>query len=169
MPSRAAAQRSPETPGSAIISLSDAEASFLTTLAASGKQIFATKDGYDVLGKGKATRDALARLVDKGWLERIEKGKYLIIPLEAGPDRTWTEDAHVIAGHLVSPSMVSHWSALNYWNLTEQIPRVTYVQTTARKENRRPRVLGMQFRIVRVKSRKLPAGESRSISRRKGC
>ena len=153
MPSRAAAQRSPETPGSAIISLSDAEASFLTTLAASGKQIFATKDGYDVLGKGKATRDALARLVDKGWLERIEKGKYLIIPLEAGPDRTWTEDAHVIAGHLVSPSMVSHWSALNYWNLTERVPRVTYVQTTARKENRRPRVLGMHFRIVRVKSR----------------
>ena len=39
-----------------IISLSDAEASFLTTLAASGKQIFVTKDGYDVLGKGKATR-----------------------------------------------------------------------------------------------------------------
>ena len=73
-----------------------------------------------------------ARLVDKGWLERIEKGKYLIVPLEAGPDRTWTEDAHVIAGHLVSPSMVSHWSALNYWNLTEQVPRVTYVQTTAR-------------------------------------
>ena len=137
-----------------IISLSDAEASFLTTLAASGKQIFVTKDGYDLLGKGKTTRDALARLVDKGWLERIEKGKYLIVPLEAGPDRTWTEDAHVIAGHLVSPAMVSHWSALNYWNLTEQVPRVTYVQTTARKENRRPRVLGMQFRIVRVKPRK---------------
>ena len=137
-----------------IISLSDAEASFLTTLAASGKQIFVTKDGYDVLGKGRATRDALARLVDKGWLERIEKGKYLIVPLEAGPDRTWTEDAHVIAGHLVSPAMVSYWSALNYWNLTEQVPRITYVQTTARKENRRPRVLGMQFRIVRVKPRK---------------
>ena len=137
-----------------IISLSDAEASFLTTLAASGKQIFATKDAYDLLGKAKATRDALGRLVDKGWLERIEKGKYLIVPLEAGPDRTWTEDAHVIAGHLVSPGMVSYWSALNYWNLTEQVPRVTYVQTTARKENRRPRVLGMQFRIVRVKPRK---------------
>ena len=137
-----------------IISLSDAEASFLTTLAASGKQIFAMKDGYDMLGEGKPTRDALERLVEKGWLERIEKGKYLIVPLEAGPDRTWTEDAHVIAGHLVSPSMVSYWTALNYWNLTEQVPRVTYVQTTARKENRRPQVLGMRFRIVRVKARK---------------
>ena len=90
-----------------IISLSDAEASFLTTLAASGKQIFVTKDGYDLLGKSKATRDALARLVNKGWLERIEKGKYLIVPLEAGPDRTWDRGRHVIAGHLVSPAMVS--------------------------------------------------------------
>ena len=60
---------------------------------------------------------------------RIEKGKYLIVPLEAGPERIWTEDAHVIAGHLVSPAMVSHRSALGYWNLTEQVPRVTYVQT----------------------------------------
>ena len=137
-----------------IISLSDAEASLLTTLAANGKQIFVTKDGYDMLGEGKPTRDVLARLVNKGWLERIERGKYLIVPLEAGPDRTWTEDAHVIAGHLVSPAMVSHWSALDYWNLTGQIPRITYVQTTARKESRSPRVLGMRFRIVRVKARK---------------
>jgi len=137
-----------------IISLSDTEASFLTTLAASGKQIFATKDAYDVLGEGKATRDALARLVDKGWLERLEKGKYLIVPLEAGPNRTWTEDAYVIAGHLVSHGTVGYWSALNYWNLTEQVPRVTYVQTTARKERRTPQVLGMRFRIVRVKPRK---------------
>ena len=143
-----------------IISLSDAEASFLTTLAASGKQIFATKDAYDVLGEGKACRDALSRLVDKGWLERLEKGKYLIVPLEAGPNRTWTEDAYVIAGHLVSHAMVGYWSALNYWNLTEQIPRVTYVQTTARKERRTPQVLGMRFRIVRVKPRKFFGGHA---------
>jgi len=143
-----------------IISLSDAEASFLTTLAARGKEIFTTEDAYEELGEGKATRDALDRLVEKGWLERIEKGKYLIVPLEAGPDRTWSEDAHVLAGHLVSPSMVAYWSALNYWNLTEQVPRITYVQTTARKENRRPTVLGMKFRIVRVKPDKFFGGHS---------
>ena len=137
-----------------IISLSDAEASFLTTLAARGKDVFSTRNAYDILGEGKATRDTLERLVEKGWLERIEKGKYLIVPLEAGPDRIWTEDAFVIAGHLVRPSMVAYWSALNYWNLTEQVPRVTYVQTTGRKENRAPKVLGMQFRIVRVKDEK---------------
>lgn len=142
-----------------IISLSNAEASLLTTLAAEGKDIFTSEDAYEVLGEDRATRDALERLVDKGWLERIERGKYLIVPLEAGPDRTWTEDAYVIAGHLVSPSMVAYWSALNYWNLSEQVPRITYVQTTARKENRRPTVLGMKFRIVRVKGEKFFGGQ----------
>jgi len=141
-----------------IISLSDAEASFLTTQAARGEQVFTTEDAYEELGEGRSTRDLLDRLVEKGWLERIEKGKYLIVPLEAGPDRTWSEDAHVIAGHLVSPSMVAYWSALNHWNLTEQVPRITYVQTTARKENRRPTVLGMKFRIVRVKPEKFFGG-----------
>jgi len=134
-----------------IISLSDTEASLLTTLAAAGNDIFRVRDAYQVLGKGRSTRDTLERLVNKGWLGRVEKGKYLIVPLAAGPERTWTEDAFVIARHLVRPSMVAYWSALNYWNLTEQVPRVTYIQTTARKENRRPSVLGMQFQIVRIK------------------
>jgi predicted transcriptional regulator of viral defense system len=96
--------------------------------------------------------------VDKGWLERIERGKYLIVPLEAGPDRVWTEDALVLAGHLVNPSMVAYWSALSHWNLTDQVPRITYVQTPARKENRTPVVLGMRFRIVRVKEEKFFGG-----------
>lgn len=137
-----------------IISLSDSEASLLTTLAAEGKDIFTVRDAYRVAGEDRATRETLERLVEKGWLERIEKGKYLIIPLEAGPDRTWTHDAFAVAGHLVKPSMVAYWSALSYWNLTDQVPRITYVQTPARKENRTPEVLGMRFRIVRVKPRK---------------
>lgn len=149
-----------------IISLSDAEASLLTRLASDGKEIFTIRDAYDLLGEDRSTRDALERLVNKGWLERIEKGKYLIVPLEAGPDRTWSEDAYVIAGNLVDPSAIAYWSALSYWGLTEQVPRITYVQTTDRKENRRPSVLSMQFRIVRVKPRKFfgnrrePRGQS---------
>jgi predicted transcriptional regulator of viral defense system len=134
-----------------IISLSHTEASFLATLAAEGKNIFTTQDAYEVLAKGKPARDSLERLVHKGWLERIERGRYLIVPLEAGPERSWTEGAFVIAQHLVEPSAIGYWSALNHWNLTEQVPRVTHIQTTARKSNRKPNVLGMQFHIVRIK------------------
>ncbi len=141
-----------------IISLSHTEATFLTELAAKGKDIFTIRDAYQLLGQGKPTRDILERLVVKGWLERIERGKYLIVPLEAGPDRVWAEDALVLASHLVNPSMVAYWSALSHWNLTDQVPRVTYVQTPARKENRTPVVLGMRFQIVRVKEAKFFGG-----------
>ncbi|NJD18292.1 MAG: hypothetical protein FIA95_03290 [Gemmatimonadetes bacterium] len=108
-----------------IISLSHAEAAFLSGLAAEGKEIFTTRDAYRILRPGKPTRDTLGRLVDKGWLQRIERGKYLIVPLEAGPERVWTEDALVLAGHLVSPSLVAYWSALSRWSLTDHVPRVT--------------------------------------------
>jgi predicted transcriptional regulator of viral defense system len=146
-----------------IKSLSDAEASLLTELAGNGKEIFTTRDAYRILGPGKPTRDALERLVDKGWLQRIEKGKYLIVPLEAGPDRVWTEDALVIAGHLVSPSLVAYWSAMRYWGFSDQVPRVTYVQTPVRKENRTPLVQGMRFRIVRVKEDKFFGGHTARV------
>ena len=139
------------------MNLSSVDATLLTTLAAAGKQIFITEDAYalpGLAGTRRAVRDQIGRLVKKGWLERLEKGKYLIVPLDAGPERTWTEDAHVIAHHLVKPGQVAYWSALHYWNLTEQVPRTTLVQTTARKENRSPVVLGMRFRVVRVKPRK---------------
>ena len=143
-----------------IISLSNAEASLLTRLAERGKQIFDIADAHDAHGADTSPRGTLNRLVAKGWLERIERGKYLIVPLEAGPGRTWSEDPHVIARHLASPAMISYWSALHYWNLSEQIPRVTYVQTTARRENRSPTILGMRFRFVRVKPARFFGGHT---------
>lgn len=48
----------------------------------------------------------------------------------------------------------AYWSALHHWNLTEQVPRVTFVQTTARKFDRRKEVLGLRFRFVTVTPRK---------------
>lgn len=75
-------------------------------------------------------------------------------PLKAGPERQWTEDAYVLATYLIDPSAIAYWSALHHWNMTEQFPRVTYVQSTARKFTRRKEVLGIRFRFVRVTSRK---------------
>ena len=71
-----------------------------------------------------------------------------------GPQREWSEDAFVLAMHLVRPASVAYWSALNYWNLTEQVPRVTYVQTTAKKHKRRIEAVGLRFQIVTVTPRK---------------
>jgi len=95
----------------------------------------------------------LSRWEDRGLVERIERGKYLIIPLESEKGK-YTLHEFVIASHLVQPSAIAYWSALHYHGLTEQIPITVFVQTTARKKNRQLEVFGVDYRIVRVKPEK---------------
>lgn len=73
----------------------------------------------------------LLRSLKRGrWIRPIERGKYYILPLEAGPDAMWGVHEYVAASHLVSPHMISHWTAANYHGLTEQLPGTIYVTTT---------------------------------------
>lgn len=125
----------------------------LSRLSAQGKNVFTIDDARDAISINKRHLDNLLQsLLEKRWLERIERGKYLIIPLEAGPNRRWSEEAFVIASHLVEPYMVSYWSALNYWSLTEQIPATVFVQTPKRKPNKT--VLGVSFQFITLPEKK---------------
>lgn len=137
-----------------ITSLSSHEADLLLSLASEDKNIFTIQDAYRHWKDDPNTPFRLRNLEAKGWLERLERGKYLIVPFEAGPERQWTEDAYVLASYLIDPSAIAYWSALHHWNMTEQVPRVTYVQSTSRKFTPRKEVLGIRFRFVKVASRK---------------
>lgn len=137
-----------------ITSLSSEEADLLLSLASEEKTIFTIEDAYRHWKSDPSTPLRLHRLEAKGWLERLERGKYLIVPFEAGPERQWTEDAYVLASFLIDPSAVAYWSALHHWNMTEQVPRVIYVQSTSRKFTSRKEVLGIRFWFVKVASRK---------------
>jgi predicted transcriptional regulator of viral defense system len=62
----------------------------------------------------------LSKLAAGGWLLRLRRGLY------AGMGRLPGEvDVHpfAVATNLVSPSAISHWSALHHHGLTEQVPR----------------------------------------------
>lgn len=137
-----------------VANLGSRENEFLSTLAGNGKNIFTFRETSGFWGSPHNARIAIHRLLKKGWLKQIEKGKYLIVPLEAGRDRQWSEDPYVIAAELVQPAAISYWSAIRHWNWTEQIPRIVYVQTTKRKSNSRPKVLGVQYEFVTVDKRK---------------
>ncbi|MHA1278050.1 MAG: type IV toxin-antitoxin system AbiEi family antitoxin domain-containing protein [Candidatus Helarchaeota archaeon] len=96
----------------------------------------------------------LSRLEKKGWIERIEKGKYMIIPLGAEKGK-YTLNEFVIGAILVKPYCISYWSALHFYGLTEQIPNTVFIQTTARKKKQKIEVFGVRYRIVRIKRTKL--------------
>jgi len=95
----------------------------------------------------------LFRLEKQGLIERIEKGKYLIIPLNSEKGK-YTLHEFVIGSYLVKPYAISYWSALNYYGFTEQIPTTTFVQTTARKKKSQIEIFGVRYQIVRVKEKK---------------
>ncbi len=69
----------------------------------------------------------LNRMVKKGLLFRLEKGKYL-------PENDLKErDIYEIASHIIVPSYISLWSGLYIYSYTTQVPTTVYVMTTAQK------------------------------------
>ena len=102
----------------------------------------------------KSLQKVLYRLQQSGAIERIEKGKYLIIPLGAEKGK-YTLHEFVIGSLLVEPYSIAYWSALNYYGLTEQIPTTVFIQTITRKFNTNPKVFGVQYKITKVKKEKV--------------
>lgn len=87
----------------------------------------------------------LARWAKKGWLSRIRRGIYVLIPLESKTADVPLEDAWIIAERLYAPCYIGGWSAAEYWELTEQIFRTVVVMTKQKPRDRRPTIKGTKF------------------------
>jgi predicted transcriptional regulator of viral defense system len=133
-----------------ITQLGPKEAEFLSRMAAFERGIFTSAKAAEYWGDRDYSKAVLYKLTKKGWIARIKRGTYLVIPLDAGPERRWSEQAVVVAQHLVHPAAVAYWSALHHWRLTEQVPRVMFVQTPKRRSRRDVEALGMHFRLVTI-------------------
>jgi predicted transcriptional regulator of viral defense system len=107
----------------------------LSTLSSSGLDIFTIKDAEKVSRiKGNRLRKLIHDLIKNKWIERIERGKYMLLPLVAGPRSIHGKHPFLISGKLVSPYYIGFFSALNYYGITEQISKITYVVTTKKKK-----------------------------------
>jgi predicted transcriptional regulator of viral defense system len=95
----------------------------------------------------------LSRLENRGWIERIEKGKYLIIPLGAEKGK-YTLNEFILGSLLVNPYCIAYWSALIHYGYTEQIPQTVFIQSTSRKKKQEIEIFGIRYRIIRLKKDK---------------
>lgn len=126
------------------------EARFLTDLERRGIVVFSVaRDASHVDG---IPRHRIGRIVDglkrKGWLLKIERGKYQLVPRAARGG--WQEHPFVIATGIAPPrSYISFWSALSHHGLTEQLPRTVFVamvgkiRPTVRFQRREYRFVGI--------------------------
>ncbi len=75
------------------------------------------------------TQRLLRYLSQRGWLSRVKRGLYVIVPLGATTPSDWREDTWVVAVTAFTPCYIAGWSACEHWALTEQIFRTILVAT----------------------------------------
>lgn len=131
--------------------LGKAGSDLLTEITRQGKRIFTYEDAVKAYGSSnRRLWELLSTLVKRGWLQRIEKGKYLILPFEAGREREWTEHEFIIASYLIEPYYIGYRSALNYYGYTEQTSRTVYIASTRRKLKSSLEISGVTYRFVNM-------------------
>lgn len=142
--------------------LSTRESRLLSRLASEGHQIISIDDIETTLDVAPNTaREIASRLTEKGWLDRLLPGRYLIIPLVAGEDAVYTTHEYLIAAHVADPMYIGYYSALSHHGLTEQVPRTVYVVTPTRAQSRD--IHGVPYRVTTVTERKFFGYEPTSI------
>ena len=84
----------------------------------------------------------LTRMENEGLVERVERGKYLLLGLT--PEKVLANPLF-IGSQLVTPGYISFWSALHFYSFTEQVPRTVFIATTRKKPSLTYRGTPYQF------------------------
>jgi predicted transcriptional regulator of viral defense system len=94
----------------------------------------------------RAANLAISRLHRKGWLQRVRRGVYAVVPLEASSPRPAVEHTWPLAMELFAPCYVSGWSAAEHWDLTEQIFNSISIVTGHPQRSALQTLAGVTFR-----------------------
>lgn len=100
-------------------------------LAYEGDRVFTTDRARELAPlvglKDSYVCEALHRLRRHGWIVPLRRGLYAMS--SSLPGSTSVHEFEV-AMAMVHPAAISHWSALHFHGLTEQVPRAVFVLTT---------------------------------------
>lgn len=134
--------------------LGETERGALSALAALEQPTVTADDLIRVRGMERGAANLLlSRLARKGWLDRLRRGVYAIVPLSSRSGRTVVEDPLALAMELFSPCYISGWTAAQHWDLTEQIFNAVLVYS-ARPQRRAEQVAGgVTYRVRRIPER----------------
>lgn len=133
--------------------LGNSEVYLLSIMLSKEKTSFTIEEAMEISGyERRKLINTLYKLTKKGWLLRIERGKYQIIPLESGTSPVYMEHSFILASTLIDPYYIGFWSALNYYGCTEQTPSTVFIATLKRKKE--ISVGKIRFKFVYLSKRK---------------
>lgn len=109
---------------------------------------FSVKEAADALRLEPAkARTLLAGFAARGWLSRIRRDAYSLVPLGAASPGEWREDPWSVAAYVFAPCYLGGWTAGEHWSLTEQLFRDIIVYTSRRMHERVVTLQGTTFRL----------------------
>lgn len=114
-------------------------------------EVFTASAAAHVLNipNAKATK-ALSRWAEQGWITRIRRGLYALVPIEAqSPDQA-LEDSWLIIPDIFSPGYVGGWSAAEHWDMTEQIFRDLCILTERPVLHKKQEIHQISFFVTHI-------------------
>ncbi|MBC7361471.1 MAG: hypothetical protein H5U06_04210 [Candidatus Aminicenantes bacterium] len=121
-------------------------------LSKAGMTVFTTKDALNLIDlDARNLNKIIYTLVAKGWIRRIEKGKYVLVPIGIDSSEPYTENHYIIASKLVNPYYIGFWSALHFYGYTEQLLNTIFIVSTKRKNNLLQS--GVNYKFIKMKPR----------------
>jgi len=110
---------------------------------------FTADDAAAALGVSREEAARIAGyLASKGWLARVRRGLFTVVPLEADAPEDWRADPWLVAGRVFAPCYIGGWSACEHWSLTEQLFRSIVVVSAEPQRRAEVTVQGTGFRVV---------------------
>lgn len=131
--------------------LGDLERRALSHLAALERPTIAVDDLLAMSANRASANLILSRLSRKGWLRRLQRGVYSVVPLSSQSPQPVVEDPLALASRLFSPCYISGWTAAQHWDLTEQIFNSVVVYTAKAQRKSQQSVGGVTYLLRRVR------------------
>lgn len=107
---------------SQLLGLSRQERELVSLFSANEKITVTADDVIKIRDCSRTTANQiLNRLTQKGWLQRIRRGVYSIVPLSSLSATPAIEEYWTLVTNFFEPAYISGWSAAEHWDFTEQI------------------------------------------------
>ncbi|HHI03348.1 MAG TPA: hypothetical protein ENL22_07500 [candidate division Zixibacteria bacterium] len=130
--------------------ISSKEENFIATLGEKGIRVFTVDEATELFNTSKPMMNKLVhQLVKKRKLQRIQRGKYLVIPPVAWKTGRFTEEGVIIASYLVEPYYIGYWTALDFYGWTEQPSSTVFIAST--KLKRPVELQGTKFKFIKLR------------------
>jgi predicted transcriptional regulator of viral defense system len=137
------------------------EAKVVLSLREHSREVVDVSDIRTLAGPGNATRNVVQQLIRKGWLSRVRRGRYILLPPEHGPDNLGENNVLALATAAVTPSYAGWWSAASFHGFTTQIPLTAFIAVTRKMSDRE--LEGSEVRFVQLSNSKFFGAQLYSV------